>query len=168
MNTYADTLAEWYANAERITRDNLPNDGDTIIYPLPGGAYTIEPATFGWVASIVHSDDNVRILTRAPKPTPAWHDAVAVLANHRDYEDEPRTVWTRESDPEGHGWSDAHTTMAAPHHLVNVTPLIEAKVDDAMRDRVRDYYRTEHHVELPRDDVWLNNLLTAALGLDPA
>ena len=74
-------------------------------------------------------------------------------------------MWVREGDEL---WRSDEGGRVLREDLRDVTPLIEAKVTDEMRDRVRDYYRNEHQVELPRDDVWLNELLTAALGLETA
>ena len=155
---HIDQLREWWETAEV----GDPKDGDVII-EWAGDGHAVR--TF-----LEDERDNLyaactyRILARAPKPKPAWHDAVAVMARcsnapegHREpfiRSEATRDVWAGEA---GH---------ARTEDLRDVTPLIEAKVTDEMRDRVRDYYRIEHQVELPRDDVWLNELLTAALGLE--
>ena len=159
---HIDQLAQWYADAEQITKANLPRAGDTLILPYNAGGYGIEVEEDGWTPDDVVPGEPVRILARAPKP--AWHDAVAVTATATDeLGDEITAVWVREGDEL---WRSDEGGMVLREDLRDVTPLIEAKVTDEMRDRVRDYYRIEHQVELPRDDVWLNELLTAALGLE--
>ena len=158
---YIDQLAEWWENAEQ----GAPSKGDAIIRRterLLSNGYAYEVGTEDYTDA--KHLDNVRILARAPKPKPAWHDAVAVTATATDeLGDEITAVWVREGDEL---WRSDEGGMVLRDDLRDVTPLIEAKVTDEMRDRVRDYYRTEHQVELPRDDVWLNELLTAALGLE--
>lgn len=162
MSTHIDTLAEWW---ERADNDTVTHPGDTIIQKNRAGFDVFE---------VAHEDAGVhisglprcRILHRAPKPEPAWHNGIAVLANHRDYPDEDRTVWTREGDPSGHDWSDAHTAMAAPHHLVNVTPLIEQKVTGDMIDRIEHHFISTQGAALPVG--FARRLLSIALNLDPA
>ncbi len=156
---HIDQLTQWWENAEQGT----PREGDTYIARFPGRA--------GYDTGVVDSGGlpegmlrDTRILARAPKPKPAWHDAMAVTATATDdLGDEITAVWVREGDEL---WRSDEGGMVLRDDLRDVTPLIEAKVTDEMRDRVRDYYRIEHQVELPRDDVWLNELLTAALGLE--
>ncbi len=158
---HIDQLAEWWENAEQ----GIPREGDTYIARFPGGD--------GYETGVVDGDglpkgmlDDTRILARSTKPKPAWHDAVAVTATATDeLGDEITAVWVREGDEL---WRSEEGGMVLRDDLRDATPLIEAKVTDEMRDRVRDYYRIEHQVELPRDDVWLNELLTAALGLESA
>ena len=163
---HIDQLAQWYADAEQITKANLPRAGDTLILPYNAGGYGVEVEEDGWTPDDVVPGEPVRILARAPEPKPAWHDAIAVTATATDdLGDEITAVWVREGDEL---WRSDEGGMVLREDLRDVTPLIEAKVTDEMRDRVRDYYRTEHQVELPRDDVWLNELLTAALGLETA
>lgn len=99
-----------------------------------------------------------------PKPKPAWRDAVAVMARCSNAPEGHREPFIR-SDATRDVWA-GEAGRARTEDLRDVTPLIEAKVTDEMRDRVRDYYRTKHHAELPRDAAWLNDLLTAALGLE--
>src|SRR5699024_8772939 len=100
---------------------------------------------------------------RAPKPRPAWVNARAIIA-HTDGNPRP-SVWTWHAAMER--WDDeGGCHWANTEDLRGVTPLIEAKVTDEMRDRVRDYYRTEHQVDMPRVDVWLNRLLPSALVLE--
>ena len=152
---HVDQLAQWWENAE----EGIPSAGDTVIFDERhrGLGFHVTQAT----KDHPRGYDNARILARAPKPKPAWHDAVAVMADTPGRPE--RRVFIR--DVEQGWWSDADSSYETDE-LAHVTPLIEAKVTDEMRDRVRDYYRIEHQVELPRDDVWLNELLTAALGLE--
>ena len=177
MNTHIDTIAQWYASAERITNTNLPCAGDTLIFPYNADGYAIEAEEDDWTPDDVVPGEPVRILARAPKPEPAWHDAVAVLANHRDYPDEERTVWTRELDPEQYDWADANGQFVAPHHLVNVTPLIEAKVTDEMIERASHAVVNWTYSPRPETTICLDlgdkgsralvgTILTAALGLE--
>ena len=157
---HVDQLAKWWENAE----EGIPSAGDTVIFDERhrGLGFHVTQAT----KDHPRGYDNARILARAPKPKPAWHDAIAVTATATDdLGDEITAVWVREGDEL---WRSDEGGMVLRDDLRDVTPLIEAKVTDEMRDRVRDYYRTEHQVELPRGDVWLNELLTAALGLEAA
>ena len=160
---HIDQLREWWESAEK----GAPSKGDAIIRRterLLSNGYAYEVGTEDYTDA--KHLDNVRILARAPKPKPAWHGAVAVMARCSNAPEGRREPFIRsEATPDvwiGEGGC-GHTD-----DLRDVTPLIEAKVTDEMRDRVRDYCRTEHQVELPRDDVWLNELLTAALGLELA
>ena len=158
MNTHIDTLGEWFENAEQ----GFVREGDTVIHRDldDPGEYLVYVAG----ASYRTQHDHIRILARAPKPKPAWHDAVAVLANHRDYPDEERTVWTRELDPEQYDWADANGQFVAPHHLVNVTPLIEAKVTDEMVDLAWSASKKWEFGGVSKPAA--RAMLTAALGLE--
>ena len=157
---HIDQLTEWWSEAEHAPF----REGDVLI-----ARFDDRPMPFEVYPAGCDSDapaETVRVLSRAPKPKPAWHDAIAVTATATDdLGDEITAVWVREGDEL---WRSDEGGMVLRDDLRDVTPLIEAKVTDEMRDRVRDYYRTEHQVELPRDDVWLNELLTAALGLEAA
>ena len=155
MTAHIDTLKEWWSEAE----EGVIEKGDTVINWF-GGETTVYVAA----ERARRQNPHTRILARAPKPEPAWHDAVAVIAHTDD--GHIRQVWERDGDT-GY-WCGTEGYLVRTEKLRDVTPLIEAKVTDEMRDRVRDYYRIEHQVELPRDVVWLNELLTAALGLETA
>ena len=132
MNTHIDTLAQWYADAERIADTNLPRIGDTLIFPYNADGYAIEVGEDDWTPDDVVPGEPVRILARAPKPKPAWHDAVAVIASTDRTE---RQVWEREGDGT---YSGSAGDTADDFELRNVTPLIEAKVTDEMIDRILD------------------------------
>ena len=155
---HVDQLAQWYAEAEQITSANLPCAGDALIFPYNAGGYAVEAEEDGWTADDVVPGESVRILARAPKP--AWHDADFVVARYEN--DDHWQGYLRHGDL----WIDGEGRKYTTGVLRDVTPLIEAKVTDEMCDRVRDYYRAKHHAELPRDAVWLNDLLTVALGLE--
>lgn len=152
MNAYVDTLTEWYEQAERITKTNLPNDGDSVILPLAYG-YEIEAATSGWTTGIVRATgETARILQRAPKHKPAWHGAVAVLAS---VDGGPqRLMW----EVDDGWWSDGLIGCAASE-MESVTPLIEAKVTDEMVQRFVDA-DTDGSEDI-------SYLLAVALGIDP-
>ena len=136
LNTHIDQLAQWYADAERITDTNLPRIGDTLIFPYNADGYAIEVEEDGWTPDDLVPGEPVRILARAPKPKPAWHDAPAVTATYRDDYGAVTGVWT----PSGnHGyWIGPEDDVVTHDSLEDVTPLIEAKVTDEMIDRILD------------------------------
>ena len=135
MNTHIDQLAQWYADAERITDTNRPRAGDTLIFPYNAGGYAIEVEEDEWTPDDVVPGESARILARAPKPKPAWHDAVAVTADVGRI-DGARRVFVKD---ENGVWIDALTGHGyTAGHLRDVTPLIEAKVTDGTVDRVLD------------------------------
>ena len=136
LNTHIDQLAQWYAKAEQITSANLPCAGDTLIFPYNAGGYAIEVEEDGWTPDDLVPGEPVRILARAPKPKPAWHDAPAVTATYRDDYGAVTGVWT----PSGnHGyWIGPEDDVVTHDSLEDVTPLIEAKVTDEMIDRILD------------------------------
>ena len=125
MNTHIDTLAEWFDSAE----DGDVHEGDTFIRHLPSvGRFVV-----GVADEYLGANPHRRILHRAPKPKPAWHDAVAVIA-HTGIRD--RRVFVNALDGE---WLDADTgALLGADTLQAPVPLIEAKVTDAMIDRILD------------------------------
>src|SRR5699024_9525145 len=127
---HIDQLAQWYADAERITDTNLPRIGDTLIFPYNADGYAIEVEEDGWTPDDLVPGEPVRILARAPKPKPAWHDALAVMARCSNAPEGHREPFIRsEATPDvwiGEGGC-GHTD-----DLRDVTPLIEAKVTDEM------------------------------------
>lgn len=159
---HIDQLAQWYEEAERITKTNLPNDGDSIIYPrFNGGGYTIETNTEGWTADIVRKDEPVRILARAPKPTPAWTKAAAVTADLDDRETRRLLV-----NCGGGEWRDCLEGRYLDwNELRNANPLGEARVTDEMVERLERHFLDTAKMALP--DGLARRILTAALGLDP-
>lgn len=130
MNNHIDQLTEWWENAEVPTSATLPKDGDRIIIRYNSEWYEI--ATADGDADVHELSSYTRILARAPKPTPAWHDAVAVIAQTAGRDD--RRAFIRGDDG---WWEDADCSYEADE-LAYVTPLIEAKVTDEMIDRVLD------------------------------
>ena len=148
---YIDQLAEWWEGAE--TGPVLK--GDLVIKRHPDGRYTIREAEKGW------ENTNYRILARAPKPKPAWHDAVAVIAEVHAF-DLPR-VFVKDDDGI---WNDALTGRGySSDALSRVTPLIEAKVTDEMVDRARDYMSINTGQTHTHNAI--RGVITTALGLDP-
>ena len=150
---HIDQLAEWWENAE----EGVIEKGDTVINRSDG-----ETTVYVAVERARRQHPSARILSRAPKPKPAWHDAVAVIAEVHAF-DLPR-VFVKDDDGI---WNDALTGRGySSDALSHVTPLIEAKVTDEMVTRAQ--------VEMMRlglgdySDRTLASILTAALGLDPA
>ena len=165
MTGHIDQLTEWYESAERITKTNLPNKGDTLISPYEAGGFGIELERDGWTPNIVTIGEPVRILARAPKPKPAWHDAVAVIAS-KDYCE--RQVWERDTTYENR-WYGTAGDRAVTSDLREVTPLIEAKVTDEARDRV--WRELVHYNLIDPDkhrpsDPWTADVVHVALGLE--
>src|SRR5699024_4214301 len=119
MTAHIDTLKEWWENAEV----GDPKDGDVII-EWAGDGHAVR--TF-----LEDERDNLyaactyRILARAPKPKPAWRDAVAVTADAGRI-DGARRVFVKD---ENGVWIDALTGHGyTAGHLRDATPLIEANV----------------------------------------
>ena len=168
---HIDQLAQWYADAEQVTKTNLPRKGDTLIYPRRTSGYIIEADGGGWAPEFVHSaGETVRILARAPEPKPAWHDAVAVIAETGDDDTRRAFVpqYNAETGDERLGtWADWQDGYDASE-LIDPVPLIEAKVTDEMVERYRDEemkWRLEGATSHPSV---ARLLLTAALGLETA
>ena len=155
---HIDTLKEWWENAEV----GDPKDGDVII-EWAGDGHAVR--TF-----LEDERDNLyaactyRILARAPKPKPAWHDGIAVTATATDdLGDEITAVWVREGDEL---WRSDEGGMVLREDLRDVTPLIEAKVTDEMVERgARASTPTGVRYLRPCE---VREVLTAALGLETA
>ena len=159
LTTHIDTLREWFDNAE----DGDIYEGDTFIRHLPEvGRFVV-----GVAEEVLGAHPDYRILARAPKPKPAWHDAVAVTATATDeLGDEITAVWVREGDEL---WRSDEGGMVLRDDLRDVTPLIEAKVTDEARDRVWD--ELAHHGLIDPDkhrpsDSWTADVVHVALGLE--
>ena len=152
MTAHIDTLKEWWENAEV----GDPKDGDVII-EWAGDGHAVR--TF-----LEDERDNLyaactyRILARAPKPKPAWHDAAAVIAS-TDYCE--RQVWQRDTTHENR-WYGTAGDGAVTSDLLDVTPLIEAKVTDEMVERASDWDMNNPMF----GDEDMRKLLHAALGLE--
>lgn len=156
---HIDQLAEWFDNAE----DGDIHQGDTFIRHLPEvGRFIV-----GVADRDLGAHPHRHVLARAPKPKPAWHDAVAVRARWEDPSGD-------ESEPfdgvdtfvnSGDGWWIGGYDNARPaEELHDVTPLIEAKVTDEMVTRA--------HAEMLRRGLGdysnraLASIIAAALGLE--
>ena len=167
---HIDQLAQWYADAEQVTKDNLPNKGDVIIFPAPSfPGYITETIPVAWPSHLVSPREHVRILDRAPKPKPAWHDAVAVIATFRDERGMVSGVWKPEGKP-GY-WEGPEGDVVHEDSLEAVTPLIEAKVTGEARERVWRFiqnYTGEDDRYRPDYDAEIDGYITAALGLETA
>ena len=155
---HIDQLAEWWENAEVPTSATLPKDGDRIIIRYNSEWY--EVATADGDASVHDLSSYTRILARAPKPKPAWHDAVAVMAVTPGRPE--RRVFTREVEPGW--WVDADSSYKAAE-LAHVTPLIEAKVTDEMVKRAAQSLE-DAGGDTSDGNAALTGALTAALGLE--
>ena len=156
---HIDQLAEWWETAEQ----GAPKPGDTIIIDLGDDGYRIDTASTSWVYWERYGD--TRILARAPKPKPAWHNAVAVMAHAGD--GHIRQVWERDGDT-GY-WCGTEGHLVRTESLRNVTPLIEAKVTDEARERVWRFiqkYTGEDDRHRPDYDAEIDGYITAALGLE--
>ena len=160
MNTHIDQLAQWYADAERITDTNLPRAGDTLIFPYNAGGYAIEVEEDDWTPNIVIPGEVTRILHHAPKPKPAWHDADFVVARYEN--DDHWQGYLRH----GNLWIDSEGQKYTTGVLRDVTPLIEAKVTDEMVKRYRDEEMKWRLEGAPSHPSVARLLLTAALGLE--
>lgn len=149
MNTsHIDQLAEWWETAE----EGVLEKGDTAIHRSDG-----ETTVYVAVERAPRQHPNARILARAPKPKPAWHDAVAVIASTDNL---TRQVWERDGD----GWYGTDGYRVDAEALEDVTPLIEAKVTDEMVDRLEHHFVATQHASLPRG--LAEKMLTVALGLE--
>lgn len=155
---HIDQLTEWWEGAEKGT----PREGDTYIARFPSGD--------GYETGVVDSDGlppgmlpNTRILARAPKPKPAWHDAVAVIAHRRgDYGLTPREVYVR-TPGRANDW-ESPTHYANCDDLVDPVPLIEARVTDEMADRLEHHFVATQRASLPLG--LAEKMLAVALGLE--
>ena len=164
MTAHIDTMQEWWKLAEV----GIPQAGDTVLFDERhrGRGFRVMQAT----KDHPRGYDNARILSRAPKPKPAWHDAPAVIAS-TDYCE--RQVWQRDTTY-GTPWYGTEGDGAVTSDLRDVTPLIEAKVTDEMVKRALG--EAEEHGYIERvfgevdgiDQNAFRAILTAALGLEIA
>ena len=156
---HIDQLKEWWENAE----EGIPSAGDTVIFDERhrGRGFHVTQATKDHPCGY----DNARILARAPKPKPAWHDAVAVIA-HIGGNELPRVLVARIDG----AFVDGMTGHAyAADRLRDVTPLIEAKVTDEAMQRVFNALDPAVNKRLSmtkEDEKYVRYIVTAALGLE--
>ena len=134
MNTHLDQLAQWWDEAE----EGVIEKGDTVINRSDG-----ETTVYVATVRARRQHPSARILSRAPKPKPAWHDAVAVIATStvgdQDGGGPVGRVFERVEHLGGREVVWAHGDIEyETGELCDVTPLIEAKVTDEMVDRILD------------------------------
>ena len=153
MTTRIDMLNEWWENAEQ----GSPKPGDTIIINL-GGGYAVEVASEYWAGGEWY--DDTRILSRAPKPKPAWHDAVAVIAHTARFSERRPFALTHTEDV----LDPYNTEWITRDDLIDPIPLIEAKVTDEMVERLEGHFLNTANMALPEG--LARRMLTAALGLE--
>ena len=153
---HIDQLTQWWDEAE----EGVIEKGDTVINRSDG-----ETTVYVATVRAHRQHPNARILARAPKPKPAWHDAVAVMAVTPGRPE--RRVFIRDDEPGW--WGDADSSYETDE-LAHVTPLIEAKVTDEMTLRYLnhswDAAETELHAFEEVEVRTARNALTAALGLE--
>ena len=153
MTTHIDTMQEWW----ELAGVGIPQAGDTVIFDERhrGLGFHVTQATTDHPCGY----DNARILARAPKPKPAWHDADFVVARYEN--DDHWQGYLRHGDL----WIDGEGRKYTTGVLRDVTPLIEAKVTDEMVDRVREYKDfTGRRYFASREGA--RHLLAIALGLE--
>lgn len=155
---HIDQLAEWWTNAE-------------IAPVLAGDTFICYTGWAGYFVRVADEDleeaDCRRVLSRAPKPKPAWHNAPAIIATWYDRtEDEAITgVWTHDAGV----WKHEDGVCVDATALTDVTPLIEAKVTDEARERVWrviQKYTGEDDRHRPDYAAEIDGYITAALGLE--
>ena len=166
MTNHLDQIAQWWETAEE--GDAAP--GDWIITRSTDGtnpAFIIERAP---AYPLSRKRQPYRILARAPKPKPAWHDAVAVIA-HTDVDRNRRVLTRTRGDEEGDFyWEDIYSAHETDD-LRNPVPLIEARVtNETLRLALNAFYGAKYsslsmyQVDQQED---MHHALHAALGLDP-
>jgi len=148
--SHIDQLAQWWDEAE----EGVIEKGDTVINRS-------DSETTVYVATVRarRQHPNARILARAPKPKPAWHDAAAVMADTPGCPE--RRVFIRYDEPGW--WGDADSSYETDE-LAHVTPLIEAKVTDEMVKRARAQSMKWEFGGISEDAA--RAILAAALGLE--
>ena len=159
---HIDQLKEWWDEAT----PGIPKTGDTYIEDERhrGSSFRIVEAA----ADHKYGFDNIRILARAPKPKPAWHDAVAVIAETGDDDTRRAFVpqYNAETGDERLGtWADWQGGYDASE-LIDPAPLIEAKVADEMVERLEGHFLNTANMALPEG--LARRMLHAALGLETA
>ena len=153
---HIDQLAQWWENAEETSAVNI---GDLVIEDRRGleGGFDIWPARRNALPV-----DGVprRVLSRAPKPKPAWHDAVAVIAHTARFSERRPFALTHTEDV----LDPYNTEWITRDDLIDPAPLIEAKVTDEMVERLEGHFLNTANMALPEG--LARRMLTAALGLE--
>ena len=163
LNTHIDTLTEWWDEAT----PGIPKTGDTYIEDERnrGSSFRIVEAA----TDHKYGFENIRILARAPKPKPAWHDALAVMARCSNAPEDHREPFIR-SEATHDVWA-GEAGHARTGDLRDVTPLIEAKVTGEMIDRLWEVmkgFTGEKEKYRPNYEDEMRAYATAALGLETA
>ena len=156
---HIDTLAQWWDEAE----EGVIEKGDTVINRSEG-----ETTVYVATVRAHRQHPSARILARAPKPKPAWHDAVAVIAETGDDDIRRAFVpqYNAETGDERLGtWADWQGGYDASE-LIAPVPLIEAKVADEMVERLEGHFLNTANMALPEG--FARRMLHAALGLETA
>ena len=119
---HIDQLKEWWDEAT----PGIPKTGDTYIEDERhrGSSFRIVEAA----TDHKYGFENIRILSRAPKPKPAWHDAVAVIAHTARFSERRPFALTHTEDV----LDPYNTEWITRDDLIDPVPLIEAKVTDEM------------------------------------
>ena len=119
---HIDQLKEWWDEAT----PGIPKTGDTYIEDERhrGSSFRIVEAA----TDHKYGFENIRILSRAPKPKPAWHDAVAVIAHTARFSERRPFALTHTEDV----LDPYNTEWITRDDLLDPAPLIEAKVTDEM------------------------------------
>ena len=161
---HIDQLTEWWESAEVPTSATLPKDGDQIIIRYNSEWYEI--ATADGDADAHELSSYTRILARASKPKPAWHDAVAVIAHTARFSERRPFALTHTADV----LDPYNTEWITRDDLIDPIPLIEAKVTDEMVLAALNAHMGLYLPSLPsfkRDEIEdMRYALTAALGLE--
>ena len=158
MTTHIDTLKEWWSEAE----EGVIEKGDTVINWF-GGETTVYVAA----ERARRQNPHTRILARAPKRKPAWHDAIAVIAHTARFSERRPFALTHTEDV----LDPYNTEWITRDDLIDPVPLIEAKVTDAARDRV--WEELVHHGLIDPQkhrpsQGWTADVVHVALGLETA
>ena len=150
MTAHIDQLAEWWESAE----EGVIEKGDTVINRSDGET-TVYVATMR-----TRQHPNARILARAPKPKPAWHGAVAVIAHTARFSERRPFALTHTEDV----LDPYNTEWITRDDLIDPVPLIEAKVTDEMVERLEGHFLNTANMALPEG--LARRMLHAALGLE--
>ena len=151
MTTHIDTLKEWWSEAE----EGVIEKGDTVINWFGG-----ETMVYVAAERARRQNPHTRILARAPKPKPAWRDAVAVIAHTARFGERRPFALTHTEDV----LDPYNTEWITRNDLIDPIPLIMAKVTVGAVARVSDalheLYGTHDNSDAAAE------VVAAALGLE--
>ena len=152
-SNHIDQLNEWWESAE----EGVVEKGDTVINRSHG-----ETVVYVATERARHQHPNARILARAPKPKPAWHDAPAVIAHTARFGERRPFALTHTEDV----LDPYNTEWITRDDLLDPIPLIMAKVTAGAVERVSDalheLYGTHDNSDAAAE------VVAAALGLETA